>query len=112
MLFPYPSLILGLSVLGGAIPAAAQDSNAALAESLFRQGTRLSSAHRYADACPKFAERTVNLVFSAGMLVSAGLLVYFLATQSSSHEAAPSAKLQLLPVIASNGGGIEVRGTL
>jgi hypothetical protein len=54
---------------------------------------------------------TVNLVFSAGTLVSAGLLVYFLATQSS-HEAAPSAKIQMLPVIATNGGGIEVRGAL
>jgi hypothetical protein len=55
-LFPYPSLILGLSVLGWAIPAAAQEGNAALAESLFREGKRLSAAHKYADACPKFAE--------------------------------------------------------
>jgi hypothetical protein len=54
---------------------------------------------------------TVNLVFSAGTLVSAGLLVYFLATQSS-QEAAPAARLQMLPVIATNGGGLEVRGAL
>ncbi|HTA90681.1 MAG TPA: hypothetical protein VK745_13920 [Polyangiaceae bacterium] len=54
---------------------------------------------------------TVNLVFSAGTLVSAGLLVYFLATQSS-QEAAPAARLQVLPVIASTGGGLEVRGAL
>jgi hypothetical protein len=54
-LFPYPALILGLSVLGWAIPAAAQDSNAALAESLFREGKHLSAAHKYAEACPKFA---------------------------------------------------------
>jgi hypothetical protein len=54
---------------------------------------------------------TVNLVFSAGTLVSAGLLVYFLATQSS-QEAAPSARLQVLPVIATNGAGLEVRGAL
>jgi hypothetical protein len=54
---------------------------------------------------------TVNLVFSAGTLVSAGLLVYFLATQSS-REAAPAARLQMLPVIATHGGGLEVRGAL
>jgi hypothetical protein len=54
---------------------------------------------------------TVNLVFSAGTLVSAGLLVYFLATQSS-QEAAPAARLQMLPVIATHGGGLEVRGAL
>jgi hypothetical protein len=54
---------------------------------------------------------TVNLVFSAGTLVSAGLLVYFLATQSSS-EAAPAARIQVLPVIASTGGGIVLGGAL
>jgi hypothetical protein len=54
---------------------------------------------------------TVNLVFGAGTLVSAGLLAYFLATQSS-HEAAPAARVQLLPIIVSNGGGIQVRGAL
>ncbi len=55
---------------------------------------------------------TVNLVFSAGTLVSAGLLVYFLATQSSQEAAPATARLQMLPVIATNGGGIEVRGAL
>ena len=34
----------------------AQLSNAALAESLFREGKRLSSERRFAEACPKFAE--------------------------------------------------------
>jgi hypothetical protein len=55
---------------------------------------------------------TVNLVLSAGTLVSAGLLVYFLATQSSAEAAPATAKLQMVPVIGLNGGGIEVRGTL
>src|SRR5450755_1496763 len=55
-LSPYPSLILGLTVLGWAVPAAAQDSNAAIAESLFRDGKRLSAEHKFAEACPKFAE--------------------------------------------------------
>lgn len=39
-----------------AAPAAAQSSNAALAESLFREGKRLSNERRFVDACPKFAE--------------------------------------------------------
>jgi hypothetical protein len=37
-------------------PARAQASNAALAESLFREGKRLSGEHKFAEACPKFAE--------------------------------------------------------
>lgn len=37
-------------------PARAQGSNAALAESLFREGKRLSSERKFAEACPKFAE--------------------------------------------------------
>ncbi|HET7542512.1 MAG TPA: hypothetical protein VFK05_21730, partial [Polyangiaceae bacterium] len=36
--------------------AGAQASNAALAESLFREGKRLSSERKFAEACPKFAE--------------------------------------------------------
>jgi hypothetical protein len=36
--------------------ARAQSSNAALAESLFREGKRLSIEHKFAEACPKFAE--------------------------------------------------------
>ena len=44
------------SALGFAAPAAAQPSNAALAESLFREGKRLSAEKKFADACPKFAE--------------------------------------------------------
>jgi len=43
-------------VCGWAAPAAAQVSNAALAESLFREGKRLSGEHKFAEACPKFAE--------------------------------------------------------
>jgi len=37
-------------------PARAQASNAALAESLFREGKRLSGEHKFTEACPKFAE--------------------------------------------------------
>ena len=37
-------------------PARAQASNAALAESLFREGKRLSGERKFAEACPKFAE--------------------------------------------------------
>jgi hypothetical protein len=41
---------------GWLAPAAAQAGNAALAESLFREGKRLSNEHKYSEACPKFAE--------------------------------------------------------
>jgi hypothetical protein len=56
---------------------------------------------------------TVNLVCAGGALVSAGFLVYFLAT-SGSHEAAPtaSARLGLVPLIAPNGAGLLLRGAL
>lgn len=39
-----------------AASARAQSSDAALAESLFREGKRLSAEHKFAEACPKFAE--------------------------------------------------------
>jgi hypothetical protein len=46
-----------LAVLGSwATPAFAQVGNAALAESLFREGKRLSGEHKFSEACPKFAE--------------------------------------------------------
>ena len=56
---------------------------------------------------------TVNLVFAGGTLVSAGFLVYFLAT-SASHEAAPSAStgLNVVPLVGPNGGGLLLRGAL
>ncbi len=41
---------------GRPAPAQAQTGNAALAESLFREGKRLSNERKFADACPKFAE--------------------------------------------------------
>ncbi len=44
------------AALGWSVPAAAQPSNTALAESLFREGKRLSSEKKFAEACPKFAE--------------------------------------------------------
>lgn len=37
-------------------PVLAQTSNAAMAESLFREGKRLSAERKFAEACPKFAE--------------------------------------------------------
>ena len=40
----------------GATPVYAQGGNAALAESLFREGKRLSGERKFAEACPKFAE--------------------------------------------------------
>src|SRR5450432_574042 len=43
-------------VFGWAVPAAAQASDAALAESMFREGKRLSGEKKFAEACPKFAE--------------------------------------------------------
>jgi hypothetical protein len=54
---------------------------------------------------------TVNLVFAAGTLVSAGFFGYFLAT-AGSHESAPSAALHIVPVVAPNGGGLLLRGAL
>jgi hypothetical protein len=56
---------------------------------------------------------TVNLVCAGGTLVSAGFLVYFLAT-SGSHESAPaaSARLGVVPLIAPNGAGLLLRGAL
>ncbi len=54
---------------------------------------------------------TVNLVFAGGTLVSAGFLVYFLAT-SGSHESAPSAALNVVPLLGPNGGGLLLRGAL
>ena len=41
---------------GWAAPARAQTGDAAVAESLFREGKRLSGEHKFAEACPKFAE--------------------------------------------------------
>jgi hypothetical protein len=42
--------------LGWSAPAWAQPSNSALAESLFREGKRLSADKKFSEACPKFAE--------------------------------------------------------
>src|SRR5450432_2869694 len=50
------SLLATLIAVGWAVPAAAQVSNATLAESMFREGKRLSGEKKFAEACPKFAE--------------------------------------------------------
>jgi hypothetical protein len=56
---------------------------------------------------------TVNVVLAGGTLVSAGFLVYFLAT-SRSHEAPPSAsaRLGIVPLIGPSGAGLLLRGAL
>jgi hypothetical protein len=56
---------------------------------------------------------TVNLVCAGGALVSAGILVYFLATPRS-HEspAAASGRLGVVPLIAPDGAGLLLRGAL
>ncbi len=57
---------------------------------------------------------TTNLVLTGGALVSAGFLVYFLAT-SGSHEAAPSASLHGLriePLVSKDGAALFLRGAL
>lgn len=50
------TLLVTLAAASWSCPARAQTSNAALAESLFREGKRLSSERKFAEACPKFAE--------------------------------------------------------
>ncbi len=48
---------IAAAIAGGWVStAAAQGGDAALAESLFREGKRLSGEHKYAEACPKFQE--------------------------------------------------------
>jgi hypothetical protein len=50
------TLLAALAASTWAAPARAQAGNAALAESLFREGKRLSNERKFAEACPKFAE--------------------------------------------------------
>lgn len=50
------TLLAALVCCSWPAPARAQAGNAALAESLFREGKRLSNEHKFAEACPKFAE--------------------------------------------------------
>jgi hypothetical protein len=50
------TLLAALAASSWSAPARAQGGNAALAESLFREGKRLSSERKFAEACPKFAE--------------------------------------------------------
>jgi hypothetical protein len=58
---------------------------------------------------------TVNLVLTGGALVSAGFLVYFLAT-SGSHESAPVASARsrfgVVPLLSPNSAGLLLRGAL
>jgi len=49
------TLLAAVAACSWSMPARAQ-SNAALAESLFREGKRLSGERKFAEACPKFAE--------------------------------------------------------
>lgn len=50
------TLLAAIAACAWSAPVQAQTSNAALAESLFREGKRLSGERKFADACPKFAE--------------------------------------------------------
>jgi hypothetical protein len=50
------TLLAALAACAWSAPARAQAGNAALAESLFREGKRLSNERKFAEACPKFAE--------------------------------------------------------
>src|SRR6187551_2481529 len=50
------TLLAAMAACCWTVPAAAQGGNAALAESLFREGKRLSGERKFAEACPKFAE--------------------------------------------------------
>jgi len=50
------TLLAALAACSWSAPARAQAGNAALAESLFREGKRLSNERKFAEACPKFAE--------------------------------------------------------
>ena len=57
---------------------------------------------------------TANLVLTGGALVSAGFLVYFLAT-AGSHESAPTASaqgLRIVPLVSKDGAGLFLRGAL
>ncbi|HKO48465.1 MAG TPA: hypothetical protein VJV79_12115, partial [Polyangiaceae bacterium] len=49
-------LLAALTACSWPVLARAQSGNAALAESLFREGKRLSGERKFAEACPKFAE--------------------------------------------------------
>jgi len=55
-LYPLATLAGAAAALCWQSPALAQPSNGALAESLFREGKRLSAEKKYSEACPKFAE--------------------------------------------------------
>ena len=48
--------LLAVAACCWSLPARAQAGHAALAESLFREGKRLSGERKFAEACPKFAE--------------------------------------------------------
>ena len=50
------TLLAVVAACSWSVPARAEAGNAALAESLFREGKRLSGERKFAEACPKFAE--------------------------------------------------------
>jgi hypothetical protein len=58
---------------------------------------------------------TANLVLTGGALVSAGFLIYFIAT-SGSHESAPVAsarsRFAVVPLLSTNEAGLMLRGAL
>ena len=71
------TLVASAIACAWAAPALAQAGDAALAESLFREGKRLLGEHKYAEACPKF-EESYKLDHGLGTLLNL----------ASCHEAA------------------------
>jgi len=77
----------------------------------FKDANSASDASRFSKRDSASTLGTVNLVLAGGTLVSAGFLVYFLAT-AGSHESAPSSALNVVPLVSPSGGGLLLRGSL
>jgi hypothetical protein len=65
------SLLLAAALVAGAIPAHAQSSDKAMAESLFQAGRALMKQNKPGEACPKFAESN-RIDPSPGTLLNLG----------------------------------------
>ena len=84
-----------IGALLGAVPAFAQSSDAALAETLFQEGKRLMAAGNHAAACPKF-EDSYKLDPGTGTLMNLGACLEGLGKYASAwsvfHDAMSRAK--------------------
>ena len=65
------SLLLAAALVAGAVPAHAQSSDKAMAESLFQAGRALMKQNKPGEACPKFAESN-RIDPSPGTLLNLG----------------------------------------